>query len=41
MDEQEAHNFVDNLVTRSCPDKEKFNHIYKTADKDGDGNIER
>lgn len=41
MDESEAHNFVDNLVPKSTPDKAKFNHIYKTADKDGDGNIER
>ena len=41
MDEDEAFLFVNNMVPRSTPDKAKFNHVYKTADKDGDGNIER
>ena len=39
MDEDEALLFVNNMVPKSTPDKAKFNHIYKTADKDGDGKL--
>jgi len=40
MDEDEAHNFIESLVPNSEINKDAFDHVYKKADKDDDGNIE-